>query len=79
MKIRLRNQTFPPDVAATAQYLTDLALALTARGHQVTMVTAAIEVVGGPNGCTKYPRLSTGKRGGGSRQRSSWATSLSFI
>ncbi|MCU0782663.1 MAG: hypothetical protein MUF81_01175 [Verrucomicrobia bacterium] len=25
MKIRLRNQTFPPDVAATAQYLTDLA------------------------------------------------------
>ncbi len=39
MKILLLNQTFHPDVVATAQYLTDLALALAARGHQVTVVT----------------------------------------
>ncbi|MCX6896866.1 MAG: glycosyltransferase family 4 protein, partial [Verrucomicrobia bacterium] len=39
MKILLLNQTFHPDVVATAQYLTELAQALAARGHQVTVVT----------------------------------------
>lgn len=38
MKILLLNQTFHPDVVATAQYLTDLARTLAARGHQVTVV-----------------------------------------
>src|ERR1035441_93173 len=36
----LLNQTFYPDVASTAQHLTDLALGLVARGHQVTVVTS---------------------------------------
>jgi colanic acid biosynthesis glycosyl transferase WcaI len=40
MKILLLNQCFYPDVAATGQYLTDLALGLNERGHQVTVITA---------------------------------------
>ena len=39
MKILLINQTFYPDPAATAQYLTDLARALVSSGHQVTVLT----------------------------------------
>ena len=40
MKILLLNQTFYPDVASTAQHLKDLALRLSERGHQVTVVTS---------------------------------------
>ena len=40
LKILLLNQTFHPDVMATAHYLTDLALALRERGHVVTVVTS---------------------------------------
>ena len=40
MKILLLNQVFYPDVAATAQYLTDLAAELSARGHEVTVVSS---------------------------------------
>lgn len=40
MKILFVNQTFYPDVAATAQYLTDLALHLVKTGHQVTILTS---------------------------------------
>ena len=40
LKILLLNQTFYPDVAATAQYLSDLALALVQAGHQVTVLTS---------------------------------------
>ena len=39
MKILLLNQTFYPDVMATAQYLSELAAALAERGHEVTVVT----------------------------------------
>ena len=39
MKILLLNQTFYPDVASTAQHLTDLAVDLAERGHEVTVVT----------------------------------------
>jgi glycosyltransferase involved in cell wall biosynthesis len=39
MKFLLLNQTFHPDVVATAQYLTDLARALAERGHQVTVIS----------------------------------------
>ena len=39
MKFLLLNQTFYPDVAATAQYLADLARALAAAGHEVTVIT----------------------------------------
>lgn len=38
MKILLLNQAFHPDVVATSQYLTELALALVERGHQVTVI-----------------------------------------
>ncbi len=39
MKILLINQTFFPDLAATAQYLTDFALHLVTSGHDVTVLT----------------------------------------
>lgn len=39
MRFLLINQCFYPDVIATAQYLTDVALDLRARGHQVTVLT----------------------------------------
>src|SRR6267143_880108 len=40
MNILLLNQCFYPDVAATGQYLTDLAIELAERGHSVTVVTS---------------------------------------
>lgn len=40
MRILLLNQTFHPDVVATAQYLTQLAVALAERGHRVTVVAS---------------------------------------
>ncbi len=40
MKILLINQTFHPDVMATGQYLTELALGLAERGHKVTVVSS---------------------------------------
>jgi colanic acid biosynthesis glycosyl transferase WcaI len=39
MKILLVNQTFYPDVVSTAQHLSELAVALVERGHEVTVVT----------------------------------------
>ena len=39
MRIVLINQAFYPDVVATGQILTDLALGLVERGHEVTVVT----------------------------------------
>ena len=36
----LLNQTFHPDVMATGQYLTEVAVRLVERGHQVTVVTS---------------------------------------
>ena len=40
MKILLLNQVFYPDVVATAQYLSDLAVALAERGHEVTVISS---------------------------------------
>ncbi len=40
MKLLLVNQTFYPDSVATAQHLTDLAIALKKQGHQVTVLTS---------------------------------------
>ena len=40
MRILLLNQCFYPDVAATSQYLTDLALGLAGRGHRVTVMAS---------------------------------------
>ena len=40
MKILLLNQFFYPEVAATAQYLRELAAALVGQGHEVTVVCA---------------------------------------
>src|SRR5206468_1476744 len=36
----LLNQTFYPDVVSTAQHLTDFALQLVERGHEVTVVAS---------------------------------------
>jgi glycosyltransferase involved in cell wall biosynthesis len=38
MKVLLLNQCFYPDVVSTAQHLTDLAVGLRERGHEVTVV-----------------------------------------
>lgn len=40
MRILLLNQCFYPDIVSTAQHLTDLAVALTERGHSVTVVAS---------------------------------------
>jgi len=40
LKILLLNQCFYPDVVSTAQHLTDLAIELNARAHEVTVVTS---------------------------------------
>jgi colanic acid biosynthesis glycosyl transferase WcaI len=40
MRITLINQTFYPDVVSSGQHLTDLALHLAGRGHEVTVVTS---------------------------------------
>jgi colanic acid biosynthesis glycosyl transferase WcaI len=41
MKVLLLNQCFQPDHVATAQHLTDLALELVKRGHEVTVVASS--------------------------------------
>jgi glycosyltransferase involved in cell wall biosynthesis len=41
MKITFLNQCFYPDVAATGQLLTDVAVALAERGHEVTVITGS--------------------------------------
>jgi colanic acid biosynthesis glycosyl transferase WcaI len=41
MKILLLNQTFYPDVVSSAQHETDLAVELSARGHQVTVIAGS--------------------------------------
>lgn len=51
MRILLINQYFYPDMAATAQLMTDLAVDLAARGAEVTVVTSRASYVGGP----RYP------------------------
>lgn len=40
MRILLINQCFHPDVVSTAQHLTDLAVGLVARGHEVTVIAS---------------------------------------
>jgi colanic acid biosynthesis glycosyl transferase WcaI len=40
MKILLVNQCFYPDVVSTAQHLTDLAIELSNRGHEVTVIAS---------------------------------------
>src|SRR5216117_306266 len=40
MRFLLLNQTFHPDVASTAQHLSDLALGLIQHGHQATVITS---------------------------------------
>ena len=41
MKVLILNQTFHPDVVATAQYATDLAVGLVESGHEVTVVAGS--------------------------------------
>ncbi|HVG21309.1 MAG TPA: glycosyltransferase family 4 protein [Blastocatellia bacterium] len=40
MRILLINQCFHPDVVSTAQHLTDVALSLAERGHEVTVIAS---------------------------------------
>ena len=39
MHVLILNQTFYPDIAATAQHMWDLAQYLVKRGHEVTVLT----------------------------------------
>ncbi|HYJ88706.1 MAG TPA: glycosyltransferase family 4 protein [Pyrinomonadaceae bacterium] len=56
MKVLLLNQCFYPDVMATAQYLTDLAVGLVEEGHDVTVVTSDR---GYDNPSQRFPRRET--------------------
>jgi colanic acid biosynthesis glycosyl transferase WcaI len=47
MNIVLLNQFYPPDVAPTGHYLHDLACALVARGHRVTVLASRHAYAGG--------------------------------
>jgi colanic acid biosynthesis glycosyl transferase WcaI len=53
VKILFLNQAFYPDVAATAQHLSDLAGALSERGHEVTVVCSDKPY---DNPAERYPR-----------------------
>jgi len=53
VKILFLNQAFYPDVAATAQHLSDLAASLSERGHEVTVVCSDR---GYDNPGERYPR-----------------------
>ena len=56
MRILFLNQTFHPDVAATAQYASDLAATLAERGHDVTVVCSR-RAYDSPG--ERYPRRET--------------------
>src|ERR1017187_3123355 len=56
MRFLLLNQTFYPDVMATGQYLTEVALRLVERGHQVTVV-ASRRAYDQPE--TRFPKTET--------------------
>ena len=58
MKVLLLNQCFYPDVVATAQYLTDLAAELSARGHEVTVIASDR---GYDDPALRFPRRETWK------------------
>ncbi|HEV2827628.1 MAG TPA: glycosyltransferase family 4 protein [Pyrinomonadaceae bacterium] len=58
MKILLLNQCFYPDVMATAQQLTDLAVGLTAEGHSVTVIASDR---GYDDPTRRFPRRETWK------------------
>lgn len=53
MKILLLNQCFYPDVVSTAQHASDLVAALTARGHDVTVVASTRAY---DNPAVRFPR-----------------------
>lgn len=56
MRVLLLNQCFYPDVASTAQHLTDLAVELAGNGHDVTVVASDR---GYTNTAERYPRRET--------------------
>jgi len=56
MKVLLLNQCFYPDVMATAQHLTDLALGLAGEGHEVTVIASDR---GYDNPSRRFPRRET--------------------
>jgi len=56
MKFLLLNQTFHPDVMATGQYLTEVALRLAERGRDVTVMTSR-RAYDDPE--TRFPRTET--------------------
>jgi colanic acid biosynthesis glycosyl transferase WcaI len=58
MKILLLNQCFYPDVVSTAQHLTDLAVALSEKGHEVTVIAGDR---GYDDPSMRFPRRETWK------------------
>jgi len=69
LKILLLNQTFYPDVASTAQYLSDVAVELVRGGHDVTVVCSRRAY---DNPSERYPPRETW-RGIEIRRISGWA------
>lgn len=58
MKVLFLNQCFYPDVASTAQHLTDLAVDLANSGHEVTVIASDR---GYDDGANRFPRRETWK------------------
>jgi colanic acid biosynthesis glycosyl transferase WcaI len=58
MKVLLLNQCFYPDVASTAQHLSDLAVELAVGGHEVTVIASDR---GYDNPAIRFPRRETWK------------------
>ncbi|HEV7796607.1 MAG TPA: glycosyltransferase family 4 protein [Pyrinomonadaceae bacterium] len=56
MRVLLLNQCFYPDVASTAQHLTDLAVGLASSGHEVTVIASDR---GYDNTAIRFPRRET--------------------
>jgi colanic acid biosynthesis glycosyl transferase WcaI len=70
MKILILNQAFYPDVVSTAQHATDLALALTEAGHEVSVICSC-RAYDAPS--SVFPRRQTWK---GIRIERVWSTGL---
>jgi colanic acid biosynthesis glycosyl transferase WcaI len=58
VKVLLLNQCFYPDVVSTAQHLTDLAVGLAERGHEVTVLASQS---GYDNPTVRFPKRETWK------------------
>jgi glycosyltransferase involved in cell wall biosynthesis len=83
MRITLINQAFYPDVVSSGQHLTDVAVALAARGHEVTVVTSRRAY---DNPAKKFPARETWRGikicrvfNTGFGKRAKWRRAMDFL